>query len=419
MVFGQANPLVSPDEINEGAAATHVVELSRVLSRRGHEVRIFTRRDTSARKAAAEVPIGDGVVVEPVPVGPGKVVGPESLLPYMGDLGRTLATRWAEGPFRPEIVHAHTWLSGLAALTATANSRIPVVVTYHELGSVRRRHEGDKDPSPGTRIGLERTLANVADRVIALSEDMLAELSRIGVHRPDMVVVPSGVDVDVFTPGPAEPRERSRILTVGRLVERKGFADLIAALPLVPDAELVIVGGPPRSALAKDPAAKRLRELAERAGVADRVQLVGRVPRADMPTWYRSADVVACATWYGPAPLVPLEAMACGVPVVAYGLGGIAESVIDGVTGVLVPARDVRDLAGALRSLLRDNVRRMSLSSAAVDRVRSRYTWDRVAFDTERAYSRVLGAAESEPADVEVEAETDDEDAFTEASASS
>src|SRR6185437_10233396 len=283
--------------------------------------------------------------------------------------------------------------------------------------------EGERDPSPSTRIGLERTLGNMADRVIAQSQDEVAELGRLGVHRADIAVVPSGVDVDACAPGlpePAEPGQRSRILTVGRLAERKGFADLIAALPLVPDAELVIVGGPAPEALARDKMAQRLRELATRAGVADRVRLVGRVPRADMPTWYRSADVVACATWYGPAPLVPLEAMACGVPVVAYGLGGIAESVIDGVTGVLVPARDVRDLAGALRSLLRDSVRRMSLSSAAVDRVRSRYTWDRAAFDTERAYSRVLGAAELEPAESEpAEAETDEDEAFTEASASS
>jgi D-inositol-3-phosphate glycosyltransferase len=413
MVFGQANPVVSPDEINEGAAATHVVELSRVLSRRGHEVRIYTRRDTSGRRGGHEVAIGDGVVVESVVAGPAKIIEPAFLLPHMGDFGRALAARWADGPFRPDVVHAHSWLSGLAALTATADSRIPVVVTYHGLGSVRRRHEGEQDPSPSTRIGLERTLGNMADRVIAQSEDEVAELGRIGLHRADIAVVPSGVDVDVFAPGPVEPGERSRILTVGRLTERKGLADLIAALPLVPDAELVIVGGPAPSALAKDPAAKRLRELAARVGVTDRLQLAGRVPRADLPTWYRSADVVACATWYGPAPLVPLEAMACGVPVVAYGLGGVAESVIDGVTGVVVPARDVRDLAAALRSLLRDNVRRMSLSSAAVDRVRSRYTWDRVGFDTERVYSRVLGEAESEPA----EAESDDDEAFTEASA--
>jgi glycosyltransferase involved in cell wall biosynthesis len=402
MVFGQASPLLSPEEINAGAAATHVVELSCSLSNRGHDVRIYVRRDES------ELSLTDGVTVESVPAGPAKHLEPEELLPYMGDLGRALAARWTAEPFQPDLVHAHSWLSGLAALTATADHRIPVVVTYHGLGSVRRRHEGENDPSPSTRIGLERTLGNMADRVIAQSQDEVAELGRLGVHRADIAVVPSGVDVDVFTPGPSEPADPSgrRILAVGRLTERKGFADLIAALPLIPDAELVIVGGPDPDALAEDKAAQKLRELAARAGVADRVRLVGHVPRPEMPAWYHSAAVVASATWYGPAPLVPLEAMACGVPVVAYGMGGVAESVIDGVTGVIVPARDVRGLAGALRALLRDNVRRMSMSSAAVDRVRSRYTWDRVAFDTERVYSRVLGRTEP-----------DDDEAFSEASA--
>jgi D-inositol-3-phosphate glycosyltransferase len=431
MVFGQANPLVGPDEINEGAAATHVVELSRALSRRGHDVRIYVRDDGS------DVSLTGGVTVEAVPAGPATPIEREALLPHMGNLGRALAGRWADGPFQPDVVHAHTWLSGLAVLTATADRRIPVVVTYHWLGSVQRRHQGEQDPSPSTRVGLERTLGNMTDRVIAQSEDEVAELGRLGVHRADIVVVPSGVDVEMFTPGSigvpgtsgtpgtsetpgmlgasgalgpsgalGTGETRRRILTVGELTERKGFADLIAALPLIPDAELVIVGGPPPEALAQDKGAQRLQELAERAGVADRVRLVGRVRRADMPTWYRSAAVVACATRYGPAPLVPLEAMACGVPVVAYGLGGVADSVIDGVTGVVVPDRDVRGLAGGLRALLRDNVRRMSLSSAAVDRVRSRYTWDRVAFDTERVYSRVLGR--SEP---------DEDEAFSEASA--
>jgi glycosyltransferase involved in cell wall biosynthesis len=117
-----------------------------------------------------------------------------------------------------------------------------------------------------------------------------------------------------------------------------------------------------------------------------------------MPAWYRSADVLCCPSWYEPFGLTPLEAMACGVPVVTYAVGGLAESVIDAVTGIHVVPRDVRGLAGALRSLLADDVRRMSFASAAVDRVRSRYTWQRAAADMDRVYGAVTGRA--------VEAET-------------
>jgi glycosyltransferase involved in cell wall biosynthesis len=284
-------------------------------------------------------------------------------------------------------------MSGLAALTATASSRIPVVVTYHALGSVKRRFQGDRDTSPGTRLGLERELGHLADRIVAQCAEEVDELGRMGVPRGSIHTVPSGVNVDRFTPaGPrAERPDRPRILSVGRMVERKGFADLIQALRLVPDAELVLIGGPPPDDLARDPVAAGLRRLAERRDVGDRVRMLGSVPREDMPGWYRSADVVACAPWYEPFGLTPLEAMACGVPVVAYAVGGLAESVIDGVTGTLVPPRDVRHLAAALRAVLGDEVRRMSYASAAVDRVRSRYTWERTAADVERVYASVTG----------------------------
>jgi D-inositol-3-phosphate glycosyltransferase len=351
---------------------------------------VYTRRD--AADAPATVPMGEGVLVEHVPAGPAKPIAKDGLLPFMGKFGRWLATRWQTGEFTPDVVHAHFWMSGLAALTATAERRVPVVVTYHALGSVKRRFQGEKDTSPDSRIGMERTLGQLADRVVAQCADEVAELSQLGVPRARITVIPSGVDIDRFTPtGVAAPRTTGlrRILTVGRLVERNGYEDLIRAVRRVPGAELSIVGGGQSAGsggLDTDPLAQRMRALATQLKVAERVHVVGPVSRADMPRWYRSAEVLACAAWYEPFGLTPLEAMACGVPVVAYAVGGLAESVIDGVTGTLVQPRDVRGMASALRALLADNVRRMSYASAAVDRVRSRYTWQRTAAEMERLY---------------------------------
>ena len=398
LVSEHASPLATFGQPDTGGQNTHVAELSRALAQRGHEVRVYTRRDDPALPDV--VTLCDGVLVEHVPAGPAQWLPKDDLLPYMGGFGRWLAGRWGDGPFQPDVVHAHFWMSGLAALTATAERRVPVVVTYHALGSVKRRLLGELDTSPPTRIGMERTLGTLADRVIAQSEDEVAELGRLGVRRADTVIVPSGVDVERYEPGgPVAERPTGglrRILSVGRLVVRKGFADLIEALRRVPGAELVVVGGPVAEELAGDPEASRLRSLADQYGVADRVRLVGSVGGEALPGWYRSADVVACAPWYEPFGLTPLEAMACGVPVVAYSVGGIAESVIDGVTGTLVPPRDVGALAVALRGLLTDDVRRMSYASAAVDRVRSRYTWERTAFDVERVYAALTGAVVAE-----------------------
>jgi D-inositol-3-phosphate glycosyltransferase len=391
MISEHASPLAMLGGVDAGGQNTHVAELATALARHGHEVRVYTRRDDP--DLPAEVPFADGVWVEHVPAGPAHRVPKDDLLPYMGEFGRWLAARWTAPDFVPDVVHAHFWMSGLAALTATSASRIPVVVTYHALGSIKRRYQGDRDTSPATRLGLERELGNLADRIVAQCVEEVDELGRMGVPRSSIQIVPSGVNIDRFTPaGPvAERSDRPRIVSAGRMVERKGFADLIRALRLVPDAELVVIGGPPAAELSNDRVAVGLSRLAEKLGVADRLRMVGSVPSDDMPAWYRSADVVACAPWYEPFGLTPLEAMACGVPVVAYAVGGLAESVIDGVTGILVPGRDVRGLATALRTILGDEVRRMSYASASVDRVRSRYTWERTAADVERVYAAVTG----------------------------
>jgi len=397
MVSEHASPLAMLGGVDAGGQNTHVAELAAALARRGHEVRVYTRRDSA--DAPQTVPFTEGVLVEHVPAGPAEPLPKDALLPHMGKFGRWLAARWDNG-FTPDVVHAHFWMSGLAALTATASRRIPVVVTFHALGSVKRRYQGAKDTSPETRVGLERELGLLADRVVAQGAEEVEELGRTGGPRTSIEVVPSGVNTELFQPtgpaAPAPPEGRQRILTVGRMVERKGFADLIQALRRLPGAELVIVGGPPADRLDTDPEATRLRALADRLKVGDRLRLLGAVPREDMPGWYRSADVVACTPWYEPFGLTPLEAMACGVPVVAYAVGGLAESVIDGVTGTLVPARDVRGLTVALRTVLADDVCRMSYASAAVDRVRSRYTWARTAAEIERVYTRVADPALTE-----------------------
>jgi D-inositol-3-phosphate glycosyltransferase len=393
MVSEHASPLATRTGVGVGGQHVHVAEVATEFGARGYDVRVYTRRDDAG--LPDEVPFATGVVVEHVPAGPAQRVPKNDLLSYVGEFGRWLAARWSAATNRPDVVHAHHWRSGLAALTATATSRIPVAVTFHSLGSVRRRYLGDRDGSPDTRVGLERELGHQADRVVAQSADEVDELGRLGVPRGKIDVVAGGVDPDRFgITGPAVPRPpdgRPRILAVGRLAEHQGIADLVAALPLIPDAELTLVGGPVPDELDGDPVAMGVRALAAKIGVAQRVRLVGCVPPAELPGWYRSADVVACVPRYEPFGLAALEAMACGVPVVGYAVGGLAESVIDGVTGSLVPPREVRRLAGALRAVLGDQVLRMSYASAAADRIRSRYTWRRTADDLERVYAALTG----------------------------
>ena len=404
MVSEHASPLAAIGGVDSGGQNVHVESLARAFGRAGHDVTVYTRRDSA--ELPDRVRIADGVVVEHLDAGPATWVPRDQLLPLVGQLGSELAARIAADP--PDLVHAHFWMSGLAALSATRDVTVPVVQTFHALGVTKRRFQGRADTSPPVRIRMERALARAVDRVVATSTDEVAELVRLGATRKRITVVPSGVDVDQFTPdGPvAERGDRPRVLCIGRLVPRKGFDTVIRALVGVPDAELVIAGGPAAAELADDPEATRLTGLAERFGVADRVRLIGAVARPDVPALLRSADIVVCTPWYEPFGIVPLEAMACGVPVVASAVGGFLDTVVDGSTGTLVPPRRPDRLAAAMRRLLSEPFWREAYGTAGVDRARSRYSWDRIAASTLAVYEDQLGIGAAEAASDDDELET-------------
>src|SRR4051794_26790039 len=329
-------------------------------------------------------------MVDHVDAGPAAAISKDELLPHMGAFARELERAWREE--RPDVVHSHFWMSALAALDAAAPLGIPVVHTFHALGVVKRRYQGDADTSPPQRLELEREIVSRVDRIVATCTDEAFELMRLGAERSKVHVVPCGVDLEHFRPdGPAETRGRAhRIVYAGRLVERKGIGNIISALEQVPDCELMIAGGPPAADLPADVEACRLRSLAERHGVSDRVHLLGRVDRDALPALLRSADALVTVPWYEPFGITPLEAMACGVPVVASAVGGMIDTVVDGVTGRHVPPRDPERLAAVLRDVLADPAARAAQGRAGVRRTRQLYDWDRVALGTLDVYEELV-----------------------------
>jgi D-inositol-3-phosphate glycosyltransferase len=385
MVSEHASPLAVLGGADAGGQNVHVAALSAALARRGAEVVVHTRRDDP--DLPARVDAAPGVAVEHVDAGPAEPIPKDDLLPFMDDFADRLARSWLRDP--PDAVHAHFWMSGRAALAAARPLGIPVVQTFHALGVVKRRHQGSRDTSPPTRLREEAVLAGQVDRIVATCSDEVFELARMGADLRRVAVVPCGVDLDLFrVDGPSAPRRarRHRLLVVSRLVERKGIGDLVAAMARLPAAELVVAGGPPAEELAGDPEARRLTALAERVGVAGRVRLLGRVDRGDLPALYRSADLVVNMPWYEPFGIVPLEAMACGVPVVASAVGGLVDTVVDGVTGVHVPPRRPDLLAAAVARLLADPRLRATLGANGSRRARRRFGWDRIARSTLEVY---------------------------------
>jgi type III pantothenate kinase len=390
MVSEHASPLAALGGVDAGGQNVHVAALATEMGRQGAHVTVHTRRDDP--RLPQRVRLAPGAVVDHVPAGPAAPIPKDELLPYMDAFAADLAAQWRED--RPDVVHAHFWMSGHAALMAARELGIPVVHTFHALGVVKRRYQGDLDTSPPARIAIEKEILRRADHVVATCSDEVFELVRMGGARGRLTVVPCGVDLDLFTPEGRRARRRTgraRIACVGRLVARKGVGNAISALAQLPATELVVAGGPARGQLDRDPEARRLRALAQECGVADRVDLRGRMNREDVAALLRSADAVVCVPWYEPFGIVPLEAMACGTPVVASAVGGMIDSVVDDVTGIHVPPRDPDRLAEALAPLLADPERRAVYGSAGVERARRRYGWPRVAAATLDVYARVAG----------------------------
>jgi D-inositol-3-phosphate glycosyltransferase len=391
MVSEHASPLAALGGPDAGGQNVYVARLTEELARRGHDVTVYTRRDSA--RLPDRVPLPGGGVVEHVSAGPAKPVPKDELLPYMPGFGTVLARTWDRE--RPDVVHAHFWMSGMAAQIGAHEQGVPVVQTFHALGTVKRRHQGRRDTSPHERVGIERQIGRSCARVLATCGDEVHELAETGVPPGRVSVVPCGVDAERFHPGAhsagvPERRERHRLLACGRLVPRKGYDKAIRALTRVPATELLIVGGPEPGQLDTDPEAARLRRLAERAGLGDRVRLLGAVDPDHMPGLMRGCDLVLCTPVYEPFGIVPLEAMACGVPVVATDVGGHRDTVADGHTGRRVPSGDPWAIAAAVRELLADEPLRSRMGAAGRERALARYTWQRVADGVEQVYQQVL-----------------------------
>jgi glycosyltransferase involved in cell wall biosynthesis len=304
-----------------------------------------------------------------------------------------LHEHWRADP--PDVVHAHFWMSGWASLRAAGPLGLPVVQTFHALGVVKRRHQGAADTSPIERAATERLLLRNAAAVIATCSDEVRELQSLSAVRAPIEVIPCGVDDEFGVDGPLDQvprRRRHRIVAVSRLVPRKGIGDTITALADIPDAELVVAGGPPAGRLENDPETGRLRALAECHRVADRVDLRGSLGRRDVAALMRSADVVVCCPWYEPFGIVPVEAMACGVPVVGSSVGGLLDTIGHGTTGLLVPPRRPELVAEAVRRLLAEPAARRRMGSASARRADLLYRWPTVAGRTLDTYVGLMAA---------------------------
>ena len=406
LISEHASPLASLGSVDAGGQNVYVDKVARMLARRGHRVDVLTRRDDPALPATVELEPGARVVH--VDAGPPRFVAKEAMLEHMPEFSATLLRRVdASCPY--DVVHANFFMSGLVALQLRASFGIPMVMTFHALGEVRRQHQGAADGFPCERLEIERRIVETAERIIAECPQDEMDLVRLyGAERERIATVPCGVDLDEFAPADRAAARRDLgigasdfvVLQLGRMVPRKGVDNVIRAVAQLRDrsaARLLIVGGDAAPAgRVRSDEMQRLVDVADACGIADRVTFAGHRQRSELAAYYAACDVFVTTPWYEPFGITPLEAMASARPVIGSDVGGIRYSVVDGVTGYLVPPRDPDALADRLDHLQADAPLARAMGRAGARRVRTRFTWDRVAEDLEAVYQGVL--AETAPA---------------------
>lgn len=412
LISEHASPLALLGGTDSGGQNVYVGQLARHLAGIGYEVDVFTRRDSEALPERVEWM--NGVRIIHVPAGPPTRLRKEELLPYMGEF-----TAWMTRAFRRErksydLVHANFWMSALAAADLKRALDIPFVVTFHALGRVRRFYQREADQFPDERFAIEDRVVAEADHVIAECPQDEEDLIRLYNADPARItIVPCGFDPMEFWPVSKQfarialglPPDQRVIVQLGRVVPRKGIDTVIRGLARLRqvhqvDARLLVVGGESERPDAEaTPEIGRLQQIADQEGVGDAVTLVGRRGREVLKYYYSAADIFVSTPWYEPFGITPVEAMACGTPVVGSNVGGIKFTVRDGETGYLVAPDDPVALGERLAHLYKHPKLLSVFRKQAIRRVNDLFTWQKVAVAASDLYESVLAARQPQTGD--------------------
>jgi D-inositol-3-phosphate glycosyltransferase len=408
MISEHASPVALLGGVDAGGQNVYVDAVSRGLVPHGYETDVFTMRGDLAHPEV--VTWADGVRVIEIPVGADHPLPKDELWPLMPAF-RNAIDRFAEREGTGyDLIHGNFWMSGWVAGELGLRWCTPTVQIFHATGVTKLREQGAADTSPSGRIEVEKAVVRSVDRLIAQCpaerDELLADY---GARAEQIALIPSAVDTDRFKPVAKSTARRTLeidptaevIVYIGRLVPRKDVRNIIQALSLLNARRrtagiasmptLFVVGGDTEHA---DPVATPeigvLHALAAELGVLDQVKFVGCRQPDELYLWYAAADVAVTTPWYEPFGLTPLEAMACGVPVIGSRVGGIAFTIADGETGYLVPPRDPEALCDRIDDVLRDPERRLLMGQAGRARVIRSFTWQQVAMCTAQLYDDLL-----------------------------
>jgi D-inositol-3-phosphate glycosyltransferase len=402
MISLHTSPIATLGAKDAGGMNVYVRELSRQLGRQGVAVDIFTRRsDTVAPDIATPF---ENVRVIQIAAGPPMTVPKGDLFGFCGEFASEMALFALRDGVTYDVVHAHYWLSGWTALLLRRYWAAPVVQMFHTLAALKKEAaQGAADGQESVlRIETERQLIARVDRIVAGNARERAEMIWwYGQRTARIQTIPCGIDLERFAP---QDRAAARaelglgtaptLLFVGRIDPVKGIDFLIEGyarlradwqggeLP-----QLVIVGGELIDG-ELGPDLARVRDRAAEFGVADGLIFRGPQPHETLARYYAATDLTVVPSRYESFGLVAIESMACGTPVVASRVGGLAFTVEEGQNGLLVPYGDAPALAAALARALGDEALWRQMSAGAVVTTQG-YSWADVATRLRELYADV------------------------------
>lgn len=400
-------PLATLGGKDTGGMNVYVREVTRFLGMRGVHVDVFTRsQDEHVPHVLHDLGFGNRVVH--LPAGAETWLPKRQLVDFIPQFAEGVLRFAREKGIHYDLIHANYWMSGIAAETLKAEWNVPVVTMFHTLGLMKNRIARSPEEMEGEyRINGERRVLQISDRIIAATLAEKAQLQFL--YQADegkIRIVPPGVDTARFYPIPREeaceaigiPSEDRMLLFVGRIEPLKGLDTLMRAIAILRECGvqchvphyLAVVGGDPSASGEKlSDEMARLQALRRELHLEDLVLFLGKRAQDTLPYYYSAAEVLIMPSHYESFGMVALEAMACGTPVVASQVGGLAFLVQDGLTGYVVPDGDPQALSERLRLLIMDSElrQRMGMQAAAYAR---QYAWENIVERLLGVYSEVL-----------------------------
>lgn len=403
LISDHASPLAVLGGVDSGGQNVYVAQVAKHLAAMEYKIDVFTRRDSENLPEIVEwMP---GVRIVHVPAGPPAFVPKEELLPCMKEFTDYMVEFCRQRAVDYDLLHANFWMSGLVAADVKEATDTPFVITFHALGRIRREHQGKADKFPDVRFDIEDRIVSEADQIIAecpQDKENLIELYDAASEK--ISIIPCGFDPAEFWPMDKtlactklglSAQERI-VLQLGRIVPRKGIGNVIQGFARFAEKDptptrLLVVGGESEDPDPEiTPEIGRLQDIARQEGVADQVTFVGRRKRDVLRYYYSAADVFVTTPWYEPFGITPVEAMACGTPVVGAHVGGIKFTIKDGETGFLIPPHKPEALAERLACFYEQPELMVRFRRQGIERVNQHFTWQKVTTCIADLYEQVI-----------------------------